>query len=162
MPRKPRDVKSAAPSPSPARSVKSRTRSKTASTPEDPAPIQETPEEDGVDEAGEDDEDTAAEPENGLSEAVEDTEGEAEVSGSSESEKGKGKVSMADRMAKLKDLRVRMVRYFFHHVSTAEVESCRTSPAQRTERTSSPTIKNQRSPPKSFSDWRNSESSLRR
>ena len=103
--RKPREIKSAAPSPSPGpsrASARSRSKLSEETVPEVSVEVDEA-DENGVEASTEDDEAAGQEGE------AESAEAEAEASGASSS----GKLSMVERMQKLKDLRMRMVSLLF-------------------------------------------------
>ena len=124
MPRKPRAVKSAAPSPSPSIEVRTTSRSRSRSTKtaesvenaESSLPIteeeevgDESPAELDPVEAGDDDPELEGV---GAGESAEDVKND-ENENDDEAEAESSKTSMENRLAKLRDLRIRMVRHTF-------------------------------------------------
>jgi pre-mRNA-splicing factor SYF2 len=109
--RKPRAVKSTAPSPSPAASSRASSRTRAKKGVEEPVEeVAEPHETTGTEDEDPDEEDkgTQGPGEGGGDESVETDEQGADVA--QEDPKGKGKMSMSERLAKMKDLRSRMVR----------------------------------------------------
>jgi cobalamin biosynthesis protein CobT len=133
MPRKSRDVKSTAPSPSPARATRA-SRSRTAEDRDEVASVTTQPtvpeededeaedEEEGGEEAEEESgaaEEEAAEGEEEAAEGEEEA-AEGEEEAAEGEEEAPAKVSREERMAKLKELRMRMVSCLFDDELTAE------------------------------------------
>ncbi|KAK1927819.1 SYF2 splicing factor-domain-containing protein [Papiliotrema laurentii] len=107
--RKPRAVKSTAPSPSPAASSRASSRTRAKKGVEEPVEeVAEPHETTGTEDEDPDEEDkgTQGPGEGGGDESVETDEQGADVA--QEDPKGKGKMSMSERLAKMKDLRSRM------------------------------------------------------
>lgn len=136
-PRKPREAKSTAPSPSPAAT------SRASSGPRGKKAVKETvveveeQEQQALDD--EDDAPPAVEEEgdsdiNDNTDDAEAVEGDAEAAESSDA-KGKGKASMADRLAKMRDLRTRMVRLHLFIPCRRQHLTSRINQLKRTEKT---------------------------
>lgn len=143
MPRKSRDVKSTAPSPSPARVTRA-SRSRTAEDRDEVASVATQPTVPEEDE--EEDEEDAEEQEEQAEEVVEDDTEAADEEGEAAEEDGEekapAKASREERMTKLKELRMRMVSR--SQAGSLVGANGRTSRRPRTAATSSRTTKSPR------------------